>query len=152
MMFAYGCLGATLCIGWLTGWVAVPVSEVTFGRLLTAHALVLGLTLMYPRLADWQAVLVVNRRRVIFARVALGAALTLIPLAGAGLLDTASHVQASRQSVVAFAAALFTSLYIALHWGLRPENLFSRRILRRLNPLVHALANRRRRERSGKGR
>lgn len=143
-LFIYGCVGSGLCLLFLLylalGQAAPAMHLEWFLGGFGVHGIVLCATFQrYPGLTFWRPVLEPTARNVARARGAL-----LLTAALVALLGLAPAVVRLRAGVpteamaISFIAAFFllSSVYIAVHWGLRPENMFSRTALRYLlNPL-----------------
>ncbi|MBN9659008.1 MAG: hypothetical protein J0H49_12565 [Acidobacteria bacterium] len=144
-LFVYGCAGSGLCLGFLVwlGWSQrVPAMHLNwFLGGFAVHACVLCATFQpYARSAYWSPVLrptarsIRMARRTLFLAAALVAVLYLFPV-----VDRALGGEPTVARLVSLLAGLFllSSVYVAVHWGLRPENLFSPIALRYLsNPLL----------------
>lgn len=148
MGFVYGCVATVVAlgvhIGELLGWEAVDRISVVA---LAIHWLVLGLSVQ-PMTGPWTPVL-----RVTVTRLRTARALMAI-LAGQVCLFVLLVIV--REPVTpawvlgAFVTSIFvlTSAYLACHWGLRPENIFGRRLLSLANPIGSLTAAVRKRYRS----
>ncbi len=143
-LFIYGLVGTLLGLVFQFFWVASQKAlpgDLTFWlTVFVIHAAVLCATFqIYPGREFWSPVVAPTRRNVRTARLLFLVAIVhllfrfLDPvLAGRGNNPPAVWM------VISLIDGLFllSSVYITIHWGLRPENLFSPPVLRFLsNPL-----------------
>jgi len=133
VLFAIACLGAALTLLWQILAFADRVFWPHDARVLTICAVVVGclLTLTFQRhpLGDpWKPVLRVTRASLVAARAVL--TMTVILVAGFILFALVSGLLAWPSFefslfLVITGIPLLGFVYMALHWGLRPNNLFS---------------------------
>jgi hypothetical protein len=130
-MYAYGCLSSIVAFVWFS---AAVLSAYTLGiavwlgvTLFLVHGCVLVVTFHGSR-APWLSVLRVTSRRLIAAKtVLLLAALnTLLWTGSIFALGVGEDKPWSGWVLQLFLASylLLSTIYIALHWAFRPENLF----------------------------
>lgn len=136
--FVYGCTTSLLSSGWFVlAAVGAPTRDLnpTIAAVVALiHGCVLVITFHREPFGNpWRPVLLVTERRVKAAKVLLGAVLIAFILCFAVVLFAALRSALSTYDrglhLVVASLAVLSSVYIALHWAFRPENLFSHALL-----------------------
>jgi hypothetical protein len=132
-MFAYGCLGSMAA----TIWLSLALAPIELHRpplwliesLFMVHGCALVLTFhRNPGTVIWRPVLRVTSKRLKAAQLVLmlSAANVLAWLTSVFVLASQNNRQWAEWALSPFLAScsLLSTIYLALHWGYRPENLF----------------------------
>jgi hypothetical protein len=134
--FVYGCATSLLSLMWLVLALRGNASDPN-PALPAVVALVHGGALLMtfhrnPLEPRRRPLLSITLRRIAAAKVILGVAILnfVICLAATWLAGQEPAIFADGASVSLASLALVSSIYIALHWAFRPENLFSEGFLR----------------------
>jgi hypothetical protein len=154
--FWYGCLGTVAAFAWhvaaLLGYAVLPPNVLTVEMIFAVHAVAAIFTFQRSAVRGpaWQPVLSVTPGRIRAAKIVLAvAAANFLLYIGAFLFgevrgDMTSTVRTVPLIVTSF--ILLNTVYIAIHWAFRPENLFSRTFIATIsNPVRPLLRHRRRR-------
>ncbi len=138
------------------GWVATVFSTLWFSMSVTTtasvlsrsnwvlavwalHGLVLCLTFQqFVGRVFWQPLTTVTTRKLWVARMMLAGAAVLVGVTVSCGLVTRFSICGPESVLASF--TLLSSIYIGWHWELRPENLFTRRLIRLISdPLGSAV-------------
>ena len=132
--FWYGCVGAISCFVWyvdaLLGQISMPRSVWVVETVFLLHATAVMATFHRGAMGSpWQPVLAVTPGRVILAKTLVGIS-TLNFIVCLGTLLTAAmrgSVALVNRTVplILTSFLLQNTVYIAVHWAFRPDNLFS---------------------------
>ena len=130
--FAYGCVGAAITLLWCCSAVIgrnwIPDRANVIVTLFGIHMSVLGVTFWRaPAPAFWRPIIAVSPSSVLRARAGLALLLVVQLIMWGYVLWFAG----ARQNIFLLVGSLvlFSMAYIAAHWAIRPENLFSKRVL-----------------------
>lgn len=150
--FCYGCLGTLLAFAWyiaaILGYARIPTNVWIVEAVFALHALAALATFQRTSMRPaWQPVLGVTPDRVRLARTLFNLSiLNFLLCIGVCVYAVISGNAALRDKGVALILTSFlmlNTIYIAIHWALRPENLFSAYFLRVIaNPLGELLSTR----------
>jgi hypothetical protein len=142
LCFFYGCLASAGSLVWYlatwAGYEGLPQSVLIVETVAIIYGIVMVIT--FSKSWAWEAVLQVTRRRIAIGKILLIVAL-LNFLFCTGLIVWENRAVSSRTLSMGLSSfALLNTVYIAIHWALRPENLFPGRFLLFIsNPLVFIL-------------
>jgi hypothetical protein len=137
-MFIYGCVGSIAALVWLS--IALAPVEVhrpsiwIIESLFIIHGCSLVLTFhRNPGAVMWQAVLRITPKRLKTAKfvLAVSAANVLVWLITVFVSALQNEKTWAEWALSPFLAScgLLSTIYLAVHWGFRPENLFPRGFL-----------------------
>jgi len=139
--FWYGCVGTLGAFAWYIAAIMAPVTipdnvwivEAVFGL----HGLAAIAT--FHRGTKWQPVLNVTPQRIRLAKILLGLSiLNFLLCVGVALYASKgdSALNEKGPGLMLTSLVMLQTIYIAVHWAVRPENLFSPTFLRIIgNPL-----------------
>jgi hypothetical protein len=143
--FWYGCFGALFSLGWYVaagmGRAAIPSNVWVIEAVFVLHAAAALATFhRAPVLPAWRPVLSVTPSRVRLAKTLLALSImNFVACLGAFIFAVVRGDLALENKTVFLVLTSFllqNTIYIAVHWALRPENLFSASFLRAIsNPL-----------------
>jgi len=138
-MFVYGCLSSIISLVWLSAaLLSVNIHSIKLWlveSLFVFHGCVLVLTFhRNPGTVMWPPVLRITSQRTRAAKVILMlvAANVFVWLIAIFVLVVRNEMPWAEWVLLPFLAScsLLSTVYIALHWGFRPENLFPRAFLK----------------------
>jgi hypothetical protein len=152
--FVYGCIASAAALLWygatLTGLSFFPQNIWIIEIIFAIHATVLVISFYrrpVPRL--WEPVLRPTATKSRLAKITLALGSVNFIAAAAYVATLGIHATEREVLLVLSSMILLSTIYIATHWGLRPENLFAEEFLVFMtNPLAYPF--RRRRLRRGK--
>ena len=147
--FAYGCVASVGAMVWyltaLAGYTELPQNVWIVESLALIHAITMVITFhRRPYRSPWAPVLQVTPQRIRIAKVVLGAVAAnfLFCL----ILAISEHRTVSERalSMLLASMALLNTVYIAIHWAFRPQNVFPRQFLDFMSsPLLYFFFRRR---------
>jgi hypothetical protein len=146
--FWYGCLGTCCALWWhivaLQGQFAFPSNWWIVEAVFVLHALAAVCTFQRSLRHPWQPILIVTQSRIRLAKLLFSiATLNFILCLGAFIVASLGRYHALQDKTVPLILTSFllqNTVYIALHWAFRPENLFSSSFIEALsNPLGSVL-------------
>ena len=144
--FWYGCLGTALATIWhvlaILGRAELPDNVIVVETIFALHSMAAIFTFYRSPLPPraWQPLFTVTRRRILIAKAILGCTvadfLLCLPAFLFASLRHDAIVQQRLLPLLLTSFVLSNTVYIAIHWAFRPENLFSRTFIAALsNPL-----------------
>jgi hypothetical protein len=142
--FYYGCLASVGALVWylaiLAGSEGLPQSVLLVETVAVIYIIVMIITFSKSQRSAWEPVVQVTRRRIIIGKVLLLIASLNFLFCTALIVWENRAVSSSALSMGIASFALLNAVYLAIHWALRPENLFPGRFLLFIsNPLVYIL-------------
>jgi hypothetical protein len=145
--FVYGCTASLGALVWyfasLAGYRILPQSVWVFAVFFSIHGIAMVITFYRRPWNPWKPVLKVTPERIRIAKLllALVAANFLFPLAV--VVSEHGGVSERALSMALTSLVLLNTVYIAIHWAIRPENLFPSWFLSFIsNPLLYLLVRR----------
>lgn len=143
--FWYGCLGTCYAFAWyvlaIQGRATITNNVWIVEGVFALHAMAALATFQRTSmLPTWRPVLDVTPRRVVLAKVIFGLSIVnfLVCLAVFLIAELRGNVALGDDGVALILTSflMLNTIYIAIHWAFRPENLFSASFLRVIaNPL-----------------
>jgi len=133
LVFLYGCvgsLGALICFALaLSGAFELPQTWLIVECIAALHALAACLTFQPGMRPPWPPLFAVTSERIRWARVLFFAATGNFVICVAGPLiadpDRYRWLEGRAAALILTSLLLQNTVYIAIHWAFRPENLFS---------------------------
>jgi hypothetical protein len=141
--FLYGCLASAGAFGWywlaLTGHATLPQNAWMFEVPFLAHVAVMVATFQrLPSRKIFKPVLKVTPARIRGAQLLLLVSAANFGLCAARVFWESAASSERTLSMVVTSLVLLNTVYVAIHWALRPENLFPGGFLAFMrNPLVY---------------
>lgn len=152
--FIYGCVASVGALVWylaaLAGRVGLPESVWVVESIVVVFAITMVLTFQRRPLRDpWVPVLRITLERIRIAKVFLAVVAANFGVCTLVAFAWGNRVGAERAlSMVLTSLVLLYSIYIAIHWAFRPQNLFPSGFLTFIsNPLLYPFIRSRRRPR-----
>jgi hypothetical protein len=147
--FWYGCLASLCALAWyitaLRGSFSFPSNWEIVVAVFVLHGVAACFTFQPHVRPAWQPLLAVEPERIRIARILLGLATLNFAAWFGAFIIAGSHRNQLLGGRIAFliltSFLLQNTVYIALHWAFRPENLFPNSFIEALsNPLGSVLA------------
>jgi hypothetical protein len=132
--FIYGCVASALALVWyvasILGYVLWPEGPWVVVSMFVVHGIVMVLTFHRdPARTLWSPLIPITPNRLRAAKAILAAAVANFLLCLI-LMLLGNRPASLRMLSTAFASlALLNMVYVAIHWAVRPENLFPRQLL-----------------------
>jgi len=132
--FAYGCLGSVAALAWhaaaVLGYPVLPNSVWVVEAIFLVHGCTVVITFhRSPTRRPWDPVLSVTVKRIRAAKLLLGLAVAYFSAYVGMFLFSEIRADATLCAravpLILTSFALLNTIYVSLHWGLRPENILS---------------------------
>ena len=140
--FCYGCIGSFFAFVWylaaLRDSVAFPRSWWIVESVFVLHCIAACFTFQPHVRPPWQPFLAVTPRRIKFAKIVFTIATLnfIVYLVKAGIVGTRGEARDRISFLILTSLLLQNTVYIAIHWAFRPENLFPHSFIQAIsNPL-----------------